>query len=117
MMPEDDNVADGAVSDDALAALYDWFKHLTSLSLLTLGGVLTISQSAAADSIRPSMLLVVVIFVAGAGVLSFSGAATLVGVRSNNQPLPSYIHHISGIAAMALMIGVGAFTYIFVKVM
>ena len=26
---------------DAEAMLYDWFKHLTSLSLLTLGGVLS----------------------------------------------------------------------------
>jgi hypothetical protein len=102
--------------DSALALLYDWFKYLTSLSLLTLGGVLTISQSADNGEIKPAMLMVVLVFVIASGVSAFSGAAMIVGHRTNNQPLPTYIHHLSGAAAIALCIGVGAFTYIFAKV-
>ena len=67
---------------DGEAMLYDWFKHLTSLSLLTLGGVLSLSQVSEAEDIKKHVLTGVLIVVAIAGVLSFSGAEQMGGLRA-----------------------------------
>ncbi len=104
-------------SGEAAAVLYDWFKHLTSLSLLTLGGVLSLSQSASAGEIKKSLLIIVLVFLISSGVLAFSGAGAVVGSRSTGTALPAYIHKLSGAAAMALSMGIGAFVYVFVQVL
>lgn len=114
-MVDDDPKPVGVAPDDQLVVLYDWFKYLTSLSLFTLGGVLSISQAAEPGQIKPAMFVVVLVFVSISGVLAFSGAGVIVGNRTNNQPLPDYTHKLSSISAMSLMVGVGAFIYVMVK--
>ena len=110
-MIEDDTPP--GVDDQGLALLYDWFKHMTTLSLLTIGGVLSLVQGDQGAGIKKPLLIVVLVFVGISGLLSFSGAAQVVGVRADGTPLPKHFKHVRGVAAMALSIGVGAFTYIF----
>jgi hypothetical protein len=105
---------DGPVEGSAHALLYDWFKHLTSLSLLTLGGVLSLSQVGGAGEIKRAVLITVLAFVAVSGVLAFSGADMVVKSRTQGTPLPRYIHTWRGIASVILSMGVGAFLYAFV---
>ena len=104
-----------AMDDQGMALLYDWFKHLTSLSLLTLGGVLGLVQGASGAPIKTSLLIIVLVFVVTSGVLSFGGAAQVVKARTEGTPLPSSLRRTQGIAGLSLSGAVGAFIYIFVS--
>jgi hypothetical protein len=94
--------------------LYDWFKHLTSLSLVTLGGVLSLSQVDSID-LRPNSLLIVVVLVAAAGICSFSGADKLVRAHTRQAPLPNSVGWLHRGAAGLLGMGVGAFLGLFLE--
>ena len=58
--------------------LYDYFKYLTSLPLITLGGILTISQMSRAEPVDKPSLLLIVATLSIAGVLSFMGSEEIV---------------------------------------
>ena len=88
--------------------LYDWFKHLTSLSLLTLGGVLSLSQ-AGEIAIDRNQLTIVLLFVAAglcayavhefgeAGVIANSGQLfDLSGVLPESSPLGALLSGLFG---------------------
>ena len=96
--------------------LYDWFKHLTSLSLLTLGGVLSLSQ-AGDISIERGQLTIVLLFVAAGGVLAFHGAETLVAAHVNGKPLPRRVGWMRTTAAFALALGLGMFLGLFLNML
>lgn len=85
-----------AIEDDALAAtgeasaatlLYDFFKHMTSLCLATLGGVLTISQM---DGFQVAArdLLVSLGLISFAGISALTAMETLIKARLNARPVP-----------------------------
>jgi hypothetical protein len=112
----DAEAANDVRTGEQSAILYDWFKHLTSLSLLTLGGVLSLSQSDAAADIKKAMLVLVLVLLSTAGLASFSGAAMVVESRSKGVPLSRWVNIAGAIAGMALSTGLGAFLYIFVRV-
>jgi hypothetical protein len=62
--------------------LYDYSKYLLTLSMLILGGVLTISQgSDPATRPPPVVLISILVPIAGSGFLSLSCLATIVGAR------------------------------------
>jgi hypothetical protein len=107
--------SNGGASDGRDGLLYDWFKHLTSLSLLTLGGILSLSQTNDAD-IKKHTLVGVLIAVGASGVLGFSGAEQIVQARTSGKPLPAYLNVIRQAASALLGLGVGAFLYIFIAV-
>jgi hypothetical protein len=100
---------------DGEAMLYDWFKHLTSLSLLTLGGVLSLSQLPQAQDIKKPVLTGVLICVAAGGVLAFSGAEQIVRARAANLPVPKQVMILQKLAPAMLSMAVGAFLYIFTR--
>lgn len=109
---------DGApppMDDQGLALLYDWFKHLTSLSLLTLGGVLSLVQGTDGAPIKKGLLIIVLVCVVTSGIFSFSGAAQVVKSRTEGTPLPASMRLTQAIVGFALSAGVGAFIYIFVS--
>lgn len=112
-MIDDDGVAT-EFDDQRLSALYDWFKYLTSLSLLTLGGVLSLVQGADGAPIKKSVLFVVLAFVVVSGMLSFTSAAQVVASRTRGTPLPS-LRRAQTIIGFSLSGAVGAFVYIFVS--
>ena len=114
-MIDNDQTHDVQTGEQA-AVLYDWFKHLTSLSLLTLGGVLSLSQSDAAADIKKATLVLVLFFLSLAGMASFSGAAMVVESRTKATPLSRWVKPVGGIAATSLSMGIGAFLFVFVKV-
>ena len=72
--------ADAAAGDSELL-LYDFFKHLTSLSLLSLGGVLALAQGADKRDVAPVMLIIVLIIIGAAAVCSFVGSSEIVAKR------------------------------------
>ena len=96
--------------------LYDWFKHLTSLSLLTLGGVLSISQ-AGQSGVERSELVFVLLLVAAAGIMAFHGAEKLVGALVGRKPMPRQVQWMQRASPIALTLGVGMFIGIFMNVL
>lgn len=111
----DDDSAPPDIDDQRLSILYDWFKYLTSLSLLTLGGVLSLVQGADGAPIKKSVLFVVLAFVVISGMLSFTGAAQVVTSRTQGTPLPGSMRLTQSIIGFSLSGAVGAFVYIFVS--
>lgn len=101
--------------DDGEALLYDWFKHLTSLSLLTLGGILSISQLVAEGGFKKHSIIALVVSVGLSGVIGFSGAESIVQARTSGSPVPKSVHLMRKIGSASLGLGVGAFLYIFIK--
>jgi hypothetical protein len=100
--PSKPDLADGEL------LLYDYLKWITTLSLLTLGGVLSLAQSADIElgNFQVGMVLVPICI---AGVTALSGADTLVrnrvGMKPHRMQPTRYMH----ISIGSLGIGVGAF--------
>jgi hypothetical protein len=94
--------------------LYDHFKHLTTLALLMLGGMLTLSQTEAGRSLKLPGIIVVVAVVTIAGVLAFGGATEI--ARSHfHGDAPKRLDFYRKTAPAVLSLGVGMFLYLFVK--
>jgi K+-sensing histidine kinase KdpD len=68
--------------------LYDFAKFLTTLSILTLGGVLTIAETADRGDIKTfNIIMVSVALALSAAVAAITASIVAVG-RYTNQPLP-----------------------------
>ncbi|NJC04520.1 hypothetical protein GGQ97_000313 [Sphingomonas kaistensis] len=93
--------------------LYDWFKHLTSLSLLAIGGALSLSQAGGAK-VDPIPLGIIVIAMGVAGACSFSGADQLVRAAAEGKPVPRSARLLQRAAPGFLGMGVGAFMAVFI---
>ena len=88
---------------------YDFFKHLTSLALLTLGGVLVMAKEANKADVHPVMIITVLVLIAAAGVCAFSGAWEIVRSRSSGTPPLSTLKFYRAAAPALLALGVGMF--------
>ena len=97
----------------ATLLLYDWFKHVTTLSLVTLGGVLTILQGE--DPVRPGTLASIIVLVAIAGILGFDGQNRILKARLTGQPLPRSLAYIRPAAVLSYGVGVGVFLSLFME--
>ncbi|HYW15648.1 MAG TPA: hypothetical protein VE891_05790 [Allosphingosinicella sp.] len=94
--------------------LYDYFKHLTTLSLLVLGGVLTLSQTDRGGEMKLSTLLMVVAAVTLAGVVSFSASGEIARAHFHGEE-PKRVDLYRKVAPAILMLGVGMFLFLFGK--
>jgi len=94
--------------------IYDWFKHLTSLSLLALGGVLSLSQLPDVD-VKKGSLTMVVLLLAAAGIAAFSGADQLVKATADGKPMPRQVRWLRSLATLLLGFGLGAFLSLFME--
>lgn len=79
-----------APETDPEILLYDYSKYLLTLSMLLLGGVLTISQGGdPAMRPPPLVLLTILVPIAGSGFMSLSCLAAIVGARVKGKPQKS----------------------------
>lgn len=75
-----------APETDPEILLYDYSKYLLTLSMLVLGGVLTISQSSdPANKLPAPLLLAILVPIAGSGLLSLSCLSTIVRSRMTGK--------------------------------
>ena len=100
---------------EADALLYDWFKHLTSLSILTLGGIITLTQLSGAAEIKKTVLGGVLAVVALSGVLAFSGAEQIVRSRLKGEPVSPKLQRLMRISSFVLALGIGGVLQMFMK--
>lgn len=98
---------------DGAMLLYDYFKHLTALCLLSLGGVAALAEKVAARSL---LLLVITFAVIGlAGFTSFYATGSIVDSRFTGKPIREDIAVYRHAAPLLLAFGLGMFLYLFVK--
>jgi hypothetical protein len=91
MMEDEERRIARLQSGEGDSYVYDYFKFMTSLSLLTLAGIFAISQmDGALEQIGKPALVAVMAAVAGGGIVSFMGVAQVVqakvsGVESSRK--------------------------------
>ncbi len=107
-----------APQDEALARSYDFFKHLTGICLVSIGGVLGLLQGQASDT-RGIAVLTVIVSLSMAGLLSMtmvSSIATL-GYKGPEATERMYksIPTVQVLIVLLLVFGLGAFVGIFVQ--
>lgn len=91
--------------------LYDFAKFLTTLSILALGGVLTLTQTADRTDIKTFNIMLAIGAIALAGTLAVTTANSIAYARASAQELPRNLHRYI-VAAMALLgMGMGVFLY------
>ena len=114
MIDDEDKIAPAsAEGSDSELLLYDYFKHLTSLTLLTLGGVLAIAQGADRTDVKPVMLIIVLVVISAGGILSFVGAGEIVKKRYTGAATHKIDFYRKAAPAL-LAVGVGMFLGIYV---
>lgn len=96
---------------DGVTLLYDFFKHLTSLCVLSLGGVLALIPNA--KGAKPELIVTVLVVIGAAAVLSFSGASEIVRSRLLGKPAHRTLHFCRIAAPALLSVGLGMFVYLF----
>jgi hypothetical protein len=115
-MSDDDSLLQFKAPDQASERellLYDYFKHLTSLTLLTLGAVLAIAQAADSNDVKPPVLIAVLVVISGGGICSFVGASEIVKKRYTGSVSRS-LEFYRKAAPTLLALGVGMFLGVYV---
>ena len=92
--------------------LYDFAKMLTSLSLLVLGGVLTLGGTQQAADIPLSGLVLTSGSIAMAGMLALSTVFAIVKARTNHREPPTYLEMLIKTANFLFGMGLGGFMVI-----
>lgn len=98
----------------ATLLLYDWFKHMTTLSLVTLGGLLSILQSGDTN-VRPGLLEAIIVLIALGGIIGFDGQSRILKAELANLPLPKMLKWFRTTAVWSYALGVGMFLSLFVE--
>lgn len=99
---------------DGELLLYDFFKHLTGLVLLTLGGLLIVIKDFDPKDVKPFFVVAAIVLIAGAGVLSYSGSSEIVRARYTGTK-PNRSLQVSRILAPVLLsLGFGLFLAMFI---
>jgi hypothetical protein len=112
-MDDDDSAVAELPPHDPDLLLYDYFKHISSLVLITLGGLLLVLKDFSPKDLRPSFVLITFLAVSASGVVAFSGTQGIVrgkvtGKRSNRWLVFARIA-----APNLLAVGLGVFLAMF----
>ena len=114
MTDEDDQLPGPLRESDGDLLLYDFFKHLTSLALLTLGGVLIVIQDVDPKDVKPFMVIADIVIISLSGILAFSGSSEIARARYTGTPATRSLELSRRGAPILLTIGVGIFLAMFV---
>ena len=119
MIDEDEPVS--ASDRDPLARVYDFFKFLTTLSLISIGGLFGLINGHNGANIGKWMVLLAVGLLGLAAITSFAALTTIttaeMKVKAADPPLLKQLLMSQHIASGLLSVGVGAFLYAFLKVL
>ena len=91
--------------------IYDLAKFLTTLSLLSTGGVLTLTQTAPKGAYPPIFLLLALAAVVFSGVLAFAVTFSLAEARWKGREPSPHLSHLIHAATSLLGLGTGGFVW------
>ena len=108
-MAESERLQTEFASIDAENISYDYFKNLTSLSVLALGGVLGLSETVFADRLMSVQMLTAGGLVAAAGLVALQCQADIVQVARGRKAPTIWLRFGHRLAPVLLGAGLGAF--------
>ena len=112
-MEEDVQLRAASLESDGELLQYDFCKHLTSLAILVLGGVLIIAKDFDSTDVKPTSILIAMALVALGGVCAFGSSSEIVRARSSGtKPKKSQKIFMQAGAAL-LATGTGYFMALF----
>jgi hypothetical protein len=82
-MEVDEQPRAASLDDSAELLQYDFCKHLTSLAILVLGGVLIVAKDFDPADVKPWSILIAMALVSLGGVCAFSSSSEIVRARSS----------------------------------
>jgi len=118
MIDDESSIEPKAIAGDehfSEALLYDFAKFVTTLALLSLGGVLTVTQTADKGVAKPPVIAIVVSFIALAGVCAVSAAAKIAKVNLSLRIERFTPRHYLMAAIALLGMGAGGFLMLWWK--
>ncbi|OYY69554.1 hypothetical protein [Sphingomonas sp. 28-63-12] len=102
-----DEQVSGAARTDWLLLEYDYFKHLSTIGLVTLGAMLTWVQG---DRGAGTTLVMVSLALVSMGtVLGFGAMNTIISHRKTGKPLRRFFNYERGISSGLFATGLGIF--------
>lgn len=115
MEPSSEGATETIARRDQYVTLeYDFLKHITSLSLVAIGGALTFAGSIFAAAPDQSRLWLATGMLIGAGILAFSGQQRLLKLLRTDQPVGRSVSLYREAAVLVFGFGTGtlvAFAY------
>jgi hypothetical protein len=96
---------------DPLLLEYDHLKHLSTLSLAALGGILSLSQLS--PKIPRFSLALVIACVSLGGALALMCIEQIVAAKRNGKPISKFYTYLRSLAVALFMGGVGVFLGVF----
>ena len=102
---------------DAENLSYDFFKNLTSLSILALGGVLTLSEKVFGDSINTVQMFIAAGFFAVSGIVALQCQSDIVQVARGKKAPTAWLRWGHRLVPGLLGGGVGIFLLILAEAM
>lgn len=91
--------------------LYDYFKHITTLALVALGGALGIAD----DRIPRDALAAVVLSIGLGGGLALVGLLAVTRARAASEAMPGRVRLYRTLSGALFSFGVGMFLTLFVR--
>jgi len=80
----DDAASSGGLAEPALA--YDYFKSMVSVSVATLGGILTLGETVFGSRVSPWQMAIAALAVAISGLLALQGQTDITQVHQGVKP-------------------------------
>ena len=114
-MIEADDEVDGAVP---FARAYDFFKHMTGIALVSIGGVFAFLGDAAGTRLDRRQVIITLVFIGLSGVTSLMMATTLAALEVKPVPHATMATRIrigQSAATFLLAVGLGVFVPTFAQ--
>jgi hypothetical protein len=102
-----------SLEDSGQLLQYDLCKHLTSLAILVLGGVLIIAKEFDPTDVKPTSILIAMALVTCGGVFAFSSSSEIVRSRSSGTKPKKSQKILMQAGAGFLAVGTGYFLALF----
>jgi hypothetical protein len=97
--------------------VYDFFKMITSLSLIILAAIMTISQLPQAADLKTHTVLIGMGIISLSGLIAFAGASNLAAVKLGLDRNPAIVRRCFLVAPAVLFVGIGYLLFMFTEVM
>ena len=110
---DDESAAAELPPHDPHLLLYDYFKHLSSLVLFALGGLLLVLKDFDAKDARPQIVATCFLMISMSGILAFGGSWGIVRCRLTGKPMNREVIMAQWGAPILLALGLGMFLAIF----
>ena len=102
-------------AQDKIVLLYDYSKHLLSLALFGIGGIVSLTQSPQGHKIPALVVAGMLVMLALSGLCALSCSAAILRARQRDLPVGRGAWTSSQLAMMFLGTGVGGFLVIWIK--